>query len=115
MPDENGGEGGNSGESSGGNSAAPDGERPFGEKTAASLEVLGQAIAMLNGRIDTAEAIASATADANIEAFRDVRERLDAQERRTSELEAALISLARTLGVSPVWSNEGEGFPPATH
>ena len=76
---------GDSGESSG-NGA---GERPFGDRTRASLMVLGEAIAMLNGR-------------------------LDAQDRRIGELQAALISLARTLGVSPVWSDE-RGNRPATH
>ena len=55
------------------------------------------------------------TADANVVAFRTVEERLDAQDRRIGELQAALVSLARALGVSPVWSNEGGGFSPTAH
>jgi hypothetical protein len=93
---------------------AEDGERPFGERTAASLEVLGKGLALLNGRIDTAEAIARATADANVDAFRDVRDRLDAQARRMVALEASLIALGKAAGVSPVWSDE-RGNRPATH
>ena len=76
---------------------------------------MGQAIAMLNGRLGVAEGVARATADANVDAFRTVEERLDAQDRRIGELQAALVSLARTLGVSPVWSNEGGGFSPTAH
>lgn len=76
------------------------------DRTSASLMVLGEALAMLNRRIDAAEDIARVTTDANVDAFRIVEERLDAQDRRIAELQAALIALAKTLGVSPVWSNE---------
>ena len=90
----------------GGAGTAPDGERPFDDRTGSSLMVLGKGLALLNGRLGVAEGVASATADANVHAFRTVEERLDAQDRRISELQAALIALAKTLGVSPVWSNE---------
>lgn len=84
----------------------------FEDRTRASLMALGEGLSMLNRRIGVAEGIASVTADANV--FRTVEERLDAQDRRIGELQAALVSLARTLGVSPVWSDEG-GNRPATH
>ena len=101
---------GDGGESSGDGA----GERPFGDRTRTSLIVLGQAIAMLNGRLGVAEGVARVTADANVDAFRTVKERLDAQDRRIGELQAALVSLGRTLGVSPVWSDERDNRP-TTH
>jgi hypothetical protein len=53
----------------------------FGDRTAASLEALGIAIATLNHRIDKID-------------------------QRIDSLERAVISLGRTLGASPVMSNE---------
>jgi hypothetical protein len=80
----------------------------FDDRTRGSLEALGRGLAMLNHRLDVAEGVAGAAADANIETSRDIRERLAAQERRLDSLERALLALARTLGVSPVWSDEGD-------
>jgi hypothetical protein len=61
--------------------AATDEGRPFDARAEASLEVLGTAIAMLNTRIDGID-------------------------RRLDSLERALFMLAKTLGVSPVWSTD---------
>ena len=94
----------------------------YDDRTRASLLALGQGLAMLNGRIGAAEGLASVTNDFNVAAFRTVEERLDAQDRRLDaqdrrlgELQAALVSLARAIGMSPVWNDEGDGGAPTTH
>ena len=63
------------------NSAASEGERPFDERLTNALLGLGAAIATLNHRADL------------------IDQRIDA-------LERAFLALAKSLGVSPVWSNE---------
>ena len=88
---------------SGGDNSA---ERPFDERLANALLGLGAGLGLLNGRLNAAEGMASVTADANVVAFRTVEERLDAQDRRIDALERAFLALAKSLGVSPVWSNE---------
>ena len=85
---------GDGGESSGSGA----GERPFDDRTRASLMVLGEGLALLNSRLGVAEGVARATADANLAAFRDLTERV-------SQLEDAVSDLIRALSTGSAARN----------
>jgi hypothetical protein len=76
------------------------------EATLRALEGLGAAVSQLNNRVHIIEVVTTATADANVQAANDARERIEALEREMGRLEAALVAFGQALGLKLVYTTK---------